>query len=219
LSADPPPLFPNMPSSEQILANLHTIANQGQTPAAIWHILALMALLALVSGWKPTHRTVAALLVLPLVSVSVIASVYGNPLNASTFAVLALLLGILGLRVPPVAVGHPPRWALVFGLATVTFGLAYPHFVDSGSVLWYLYAAPTGLLPCPTLSLVIGVALLVDGLGARAWARVLAVVGLCYGIFGVARLGVVLDVGLIVGAAALLVRSLKMVSRPTEAMR
>jgi len=88
------------------------------------------------------------------------------------------------------------------------FGLVYPHFTHTASAIGYLYAAPTGLVPCPTLSLAIGVALIADGLGSRAFALLLAAAGLFYGIFGVVRLGVTLDLGLIAGAAVLLARRL-----------
>ena len=168
-----------------------------------------MAVLGLICGWRPSRRFVGSALVLPVLSVAVVASAYGNAFNAVTFEALALMLSILGLRMPLVATGRPPWWALVLGLGMVAFGLAYPHFVDGYSVLWYLYSGPLGLVPCPTLSFAIGVALVVDGLGSRAWAIPLAGAGLCYGIFGVAKLGVTLDVGLIVGAVGLLARALQ----------
>ena len=203
-----------MPSPPQILAELHTIANQAQTLATLWHILALMALIGLICGWRPSRRFVASALVLPVSSVAVMAWIHGNPFNGVIFTVLALTLSILGLRLPEDATCRPPRWALALGLAMVAFGIGYPHFLDAGSLLGYLYAAPTGLIPCPTLAFVIGVALVVDGLGSRAWALLLAGAGLFYGVFGVARLGVTLDVGLIVGAVGLLARGVKLRAAP-----
>lgn len=62
-----------------------------------------------------------------------------------------------------------------------------------------------GLIPCPTLAMVIGLAMIGGGLGSRAWSYTLAGFGLFYGVFGVARLGVVLDLPLIAGAVALAV--------------
>ena len=61
-----------------------------------------------------------------------------------------------------------------------------------------------GLIPCPTLSLVIGFTLLAGGFGSKAWSLVLVAAGTFYGLFGVARLGVVLDVVLAGGALCLL---------------
>ena len=51
----------------------------------------------------------------------------------------------------------------------------------------------------------IGFALLGDGLGSRVWSLTLAAFGLFYGLFGVLRLGVFLDIGLVGGAVALAV--------------
>ena len=199
-----------MPTPDQILAELRTIANQAQSIAAIWHILVFMALVGLVSGWRPSRRFVAATLVPPVLSVAVMASLHGNLFNGTMFTALAITLTVLGFRMPPIAARLSPRWALYLGIGTAAFGLAYPHFLQAGSLLGYLYAAPMGLIPCPTLAFAIGLALIVDGVGSRAWALILAVTGLCYGAFGVARLGVALDLGLILGAAGLLVRGVQL---------
>jgi hypothetical protein len=85
---------------------------------------------------------------------------------------------------------------------------AGPGHRDGGSYLWYLYSGPLGVLPCPTLAFAIGVALLADGVGSRAWAALLAVVGLFYGTVGLAKLGVWLDAGLVIGAAGLATHTL-----------
>jgi uncharacterized membrane protein len=197
-----------MPNRDEMLAGLQLIANRAEVVASLWHILVFMALLAVAAGWRPLRKTIALLLVGPILSVAVVAWIHRNPFNGSTFTALALALAILGWRVPAAATPRPPRWTLWLGVAMTAFGLIYPHFLSAGSVFWYLYSAPTGLLPCPTLSFAIGIALVTDGLGARAWTLVLALAGLCYGLFGVLRLGVVLDVGLVLGAAALLARGI-----------
>jgi hypothetical protein len=67
------------------------------------------------------------------------------------------------------------------------------------------YGAPTGLVPCPTLSLMIGFALIAGGLAARTWSLTLAAAGVFYGAFGAARLGVTIDLALIAGALGLVV--------------
>jgi hypothetical protein len=62
-----------------------------------------------------------------------------------------------------------------------------------------------GLIPCPTLSVFIGFTLLFHGFGSKKWMLSAALIGLFYGIFGVLRLKVYLDVALIAGALFLLV--------------
>ena len=95
----------------------------------------------------------------------------------------------------------------VLPLGLIGFGLVYPHFLPGEPWFAYLFAAPFGLLPCPTLALVTGVTLLVRGLDLRPWCWLLAAAGFLYGLLGVLRLGVYLDLPLLAGAVALLVRA------------
>ncbi len=90
----------------------------------------------------------------------------------------------------------------------VALGWVYPHFLATDSFLPYLYAAPVGLLPCPTLLAVTGLALILRGLDCRPWSLTLGAVGLFYGLFGALRLGVVIDGTLILGAGALIALAL-----------
>jgi hypothetical protein len=62
-----------------------------------------------------------------------------------------------------------------------------------------------GLIPCPTLSAFIGITLMLHGFGSKKWMLTAAIFGLFYGIFGVLKLKVYLDLGLIAGALFLLV--------------
>jgi drug/metabolite transporter (DMT)-like permease len=71
------------------------------------------------------------------------------------------------------------------------------------SLLPYLYSAPTGLIPCPTLSIVIGLAVALRGLGSRTWSLVLCATAIFYGVYGAAHLGVTLDWVLLLGALML----------------
>ena len=99
-------------------------------------------------------------------------------------------------------VSRGSAWTRGIGVAMIAFGWLYPHFLD-GHAIAYLYASPVGLVPCPTLAVAIGFALLGNGLGSRVWSLTLAALGLFYGLFGVLRLGVFLDIGLVGGAVAL----------------
>jgi hypothetical protein len=198
-----------MPSPREILDGLTYIANTWVEIAVAWHITIAGLLAALLLGWRPTQRRMSLLLALPLVSVSVFAWLTRSPFNGTLFALGAIALGIVGARLPRISMQRASNPAALIGLATVAFGFVYPHFLEGGSAVRYLYAAPTGLVPCPTLSVVVGLALLADGLGSRAWSLMLAAIGLFYGLFGAFRLGVYLDIGLIVGATALAVVGLQ----------
>ncbi|MCA9560787.1 MAG: hypothetical protein KC583_19700 [Myxococcales bacterium] len=211
-----------MPTSEDILVGLGTIANDGVLFAAAWHFALLLVLVAVARGWRPSRRTAATALSLPLASVAAFAWAYGNPFNGLVFAALALALAALARRLDREPVTRGASWAVVAGALMVAFGWVYPHFVQVDSAAAYLYAAPTGLIPCPTLSVVIGLALLA-GLSDRAWSTLTAAAGLLYGLFGTFRLGVTLDAALLAGALALLVPAwrphLRLPAHPTGGVR
>ena len=144
------------------------------------------------------------LLALPLVSVSALAWLAANPFNGTFFALAGIGLAVIAAGLPRTRIQLAPPWAIVAGVLLFAFGWAYPHFLDTRSYLLYLYAAPTGLIPCPTLAIVTGLALIAGGLGSRAWSLVLGGTGIFYGLFGAMRLGVELDWVLPLGALIML---------------
>lgn len=191
-----------MPSPNEILAGLTALANDAVGLAILWHVLLAAALLSLSLDWKPTDRVAPGLLALPLASVALLAAISGNPFNAVMFG---LATGAaLALTAAPERAMRGPGWSMFVGYALLAFAWLYPHFVAGGPFV-YLYASPLGVVPCPTLAMVIGLTMLGGGFGSRAWSYTLAGFGLFYGVFGVARLGVALDLPLIAGAVALAV--------------
>jgi hypothetical protein len=197
-----------VPTPDQILSGLALIANDWLWLAIAWHVLLAGTLAALAAGLRPSRRVAALLLCLPLTSVSALAFLTGNPFNGSIFATLALVLAVLSMTVTEGPVSRGPAWSTAAGSLMIAFSWIYPHFLAAHSPVTYLYGAPLGLIPCPTLSAAIGLALLADGLGGRAWPRVLAGGGLFYGLFGTLRLGVMLDWALVAGALALVIATL-----------
>jgi hypothetical protein len=189
-----------MPTPEQILNGLRTIANQWQLLAVVWHVYFAVLAVGLVLGVRPSKRLVGILLGLPLLSVSALAWVSANPFNGTLFALAGVTLIAIALRLPAERLRIAPTWVVSAGVLMFLFGWVYPHFLDTSSFAPYLYAAPTGLIPCPTLSIVLGLSLMVGELNSRAWSLGLAAMGIFYGIFGVLRLGVPIDVVLLLGA-------------------
>jgi hypothetical protein len=182
-----------MPTPEQILDGLTSIANSWIWLALFWHGYFAIFALALLGGFRPARRLTGLLLSLPLLSVGALAWLAGNPFNGTTFTLSGAALIAIATFLPRGSVLTAPWWAVVPGVVMFAFGWVYPHFLDTDSVMPYLYSAPTGLVPCPTLSIVIGIAMVVGGLGSRAWSFVLAGMGLFYGVFGAVRLGVQID--------------------------
>lgn len=193
-----------MPSADQILSALHQIANQWQVLAVMWHLYFGVLVMGLMVGQRPSKRVGALLLGIPLFSVSILAWITANPFNGAIFALVGLALIALAWRLPNEAIQLAPTWGVAAGVLMFLFGWIYPHFLDTTSFLPYLYAAPTGLVPCPTLSIVIGLSLMVDGFHSRKWSLVLGATGLFYGLFGALRLGVTLDFFLLFGAILLI---------------
>lgn len=194
-----------MPSAPMIIAHLTLATNRATGVAMAWHAAIAAGIVALILGVRPSRRGAGVMLAAPIVSAAAVALALGNPFNGTILAALALALIWLALRLGTAPVASGPAPARAAGVLLVAFGSLYPHFLQNGTLPDYLYAAPTGVIPCPTLSLVIGFALIAGGLRSPAWSLTLSVSGLFYGLFGVARLGVYLDIPLIAGAAALLI--------------
>jgi hypothetical protein len=203
-----------VPSSDALLTTLGTIANDWRWLAIAWHLLFAGLFLALLAGWRPPARLLGLVLVVPLLSVSAVAWLSGNPFNGTMFAILAatLVWSVASFRHTSVTLVRS-AWLAAGGAITV-FGWAYPHFVRTESWVAYTYASPFGILPCPTLAVVIGVTLMVRHLIAIEWHAALVVSGLLYGAIGVFRLGVTLDWGLLLASSALAVALACDLTRP-----
>jgi hypothetical protein len=158
------------------------------------------------------------LLGLPLLSVCALARISGNPFNGTVFAVLWLSLTSAASTLPAGTVHVAPAISFVPGLLLVAFGWAYPHFLEVMRWTAYLLAAPLGVLPCPTLSAVIGFTLMLDLRRSMAWSLTLAAAAVVFGAIGVFRLGVTMDVALPAGAALLAV-AVAGVSTPWRSVR
>lgn len=192
-----------MPTAEEILTGLSAVANEWRLIAILWHAYFAILVLALIAGLRPSKRLVGVLLALPLLSVGTLAWIHANPFNGLFFTIASMVLVGIACRIKAGNVTISPPWLVVPAALLITFGWVYPHFLTADRPIDYLYAAPTGLIPCPTLSFVIGVTLLLRGLGSRLWCLVLAIAGLLYGVFGAAMLGVLIDWVLFFGAVAM----------------
>lgn len=193
-----------MPATIDVLDSLARIAREWRSLAIAWHVAVIVAAPVLLMKPARRQRAVARTVALPLISVSGLAWWSSNPFNGTVFAALtaALMVGASRLE------DRPPQLAsamlVTAGSMLVIFGLVYPHFLPDGSQWSYLYAAPFGLIPCPTLSVMTGVSLIAGVFGSRAWGFALGAIALAYGVIGVAVLGVMIDVALVAGALVLL---------------
>ena len=194
-----------MPDSEMILEGLSQLTNRFSWLGIVWHVLFYFMIAALILNWRPDNRLFGRLLGLPLLSVSLMAWISGNPFNGTIFALAGILMIVAASKNPETPVSTAHSWTTVFGIIIIAFGLVYPHFLETENYFNYLYMAPAGIIPCPTLSIVIGFAILFNGLESRIWPWIVIIAGLFYGIIGVFRLGVYLDMVLLLASAVLLI--------------
>jgi hypothetical protein len=199
-----------MPTVEQILLGLKEVANNWRPLAIFWHAYLGAMVVMLLLGKRPPRRLAGIWLGLPLLSVSIGAWTVSNPFNGIVFAFIGILFILISTRLPRENVQLAPLPIMIPGLILFLFGWVYPHFLETSSILPYLYSAPTGLIPCPTLSIVIGLFLILNRLGSRALSLVLGLSGVFYGLIGVARLRVSIDGVLLLGAVITLTAAFRM---------
>lgn len=192
-----------MPGVEVMLFRLAEIAGRHWSLAAVWHVATAVVLVATALSWRPSRRQAGLLVTTPLLSVALLAFLNGNPFNGTVFALLTLILAVISRRLVAEPVVLPGRAGLIAAGTMLAFAWVYPHFLPFDAPLATLYAAPLGLLPCPTLALAIGLTFLWQGFGSRTWSAVVSVAGLFYGLFGALRLGVQIDHLLTLGAFVL----------------
>jgi hypothetical protein len=188
---------------ESILSWATAVANDWRVLAMWWHIAFTALVIALVSGFHPTRRLLGFMLALPVISVAVLAWISRNPFNALSFTVLAVLLSRAASCLPLTTVAPASSGWVLAGAGLLAFGWTYPHFLITDTWTAYFYASPLGLLPCPTLSVVIGMTLIFGGLYSMAWSVPLFATGVLYGVIGVFILQVSLDVWLLSGSIVL----------------
>ena len=191
--------------SESVLAAATTIANEWRVLAACWHVVAAVVIGALV--WRRVDaQAIAGVMALMAFSVATMAWWSGNPFNSSVFAASGVLMLAAAAAAIPAQLARPSRRDLAAGALMCAFGWVYPHFLE-GPPWQYLYLAPLGLLPCPTLAFIIGVSLLTNGFGSKPWTIGIGALGMFYGLIGVFVLGVAIDWMLAMGAAVLLAQA------------
>jgi len=189
-------------TSNAILTSAAAIAAEWRWLAVVWHAAFALVLLAMLALNIRDRRTIALTAALPFTTVAALAWWSGNPFNGTVFTVIATILVAIAMRLPASSIALGPPWAVGAGTCCCAFGWVYPHFL-SGTWTQYLYAAPLGLLPCPTLAMCVGLSLITQSLGSVRWTIIVFAAAVTYGVIGVFALGVTIDWALIAGAVML----------------
>jgi len=199
-----------MPSTDEILDGLKLISNNYTLISISWHIVIYISIIMLLLVlWRPTYKMTVIFLSLPFATVALLAWFNGNPFNGILFSILTVYSLIIGRKLSQKVLKYSSWPYRLAGILLLFFGLWYPHFLDTYSVLAYLYAAPTGLIPCPTLSVAIGTALIFNGFNSNSLKIIFLCYGFFYSLFGILKLGVYLDFVLLIGTVVLLIQFLQ----------
>lgn len=193
------------PTTEEILFKLTELSNTWRPLAIFWHVYFAAFSIALISGVRPSKRLTGVLLALPFLSVSILAWSILNPVNGMAFTVISILLIWVSVKLPHEKVQTAPLSAMIPGVLMFVFGWIYPHFLDASSSLSFLYSSPVGIVPCATLSIGIGLVMILGSLGSRKVSLILGISGILYGITGVVQLGVTIDLILLLGSVVMLI--------------
>ncbi len=190
-----------MPTPQQILHGLEELANGWRPLAVFWHAYFGALLLSLCLGARPDRRLAGVLLASPLLSVSALAWASANPFNGGFFALSGIASLVIAMRLPGKRARPGPSLGARRGRPSLRVRMGVPPL--SSKPLRFSRTCtrrPQGVVPCPTLSIVIGVSLILNALGSRLWCLVIGLTGIFYAIFGAARLGVSIDVFMLAGA-------------------
>ena len=196
-----------MPDPTVILASSRELANEWRALALGWHVVFAVVLVALAIGWEPRKRALAALTLLPFLTVMNLAWRSGNAFTALVLLACTAALAVVASQFGDERVSPGSRIELALGKLLILTGWVYPHFLDGGSWTRYLYEAPLGVVPCATLAFAAGISIAAGGFASRGWSLIMAAATAYYGLVGVLVLGVTLDLVLVAAAVALLVQA------------
>ena len=193
----------SVPTAESILAWATVVANDWRWLAILWHVALAALLIGFVTRVRLSTRLVGYALVLPVISVSVIAWLSRNPFNGLIFAVLAVLL-----RARRDAPAADSRDTCIVGMGSRggrarRFWMGLPSFPHHGYMDGLRVRVAVRASPLP------------DAFGRdrdhvdlrrpalKGWSAPLFGAGILYGWIGIFRLSVSLDIWLFAGAILL----------------
>jgi hypothetical protein len=196
-----------MPSTDEILKALSLTANKYMLVAIFWHVVLIGFFFAsFYLKQRISNHVVGYVLTLLLFSVSVWAWQSQNIFNGLVFLVTGIVFIVSTVKTKKEWItSNRVRWLRITGTIFFLSGIFYPHFLGHDWI-GYLYAAPTGLIPCPTLLTVTGFIIAFNTKQSISLLVSLLVLDIFYGLFGVIKLHVYLDQLLAAASLALLLQ-------------
>ncbi|MBP2643796.1 MAG: hypothetical protein H6Q67_1683 [Firmicutes bacterium] len=185
-------------SDGSILNYLETISNQNLWLNSLMHLLVIIAIFVIFFGGKRNcqQRIVDGVIFLLFTSVTINALIYGNVFHLVTFTILTVtaFIELFKKKNKFDALSHNVRF--IVAIIFIGIGFWYPEFVKTTPVA-LLLLSPAGIVPCPTLLITLGLLTLAYPKVNIPQYTITALVGACYGLVGVFKLQVSLDIALI----------------------
>lgn len=186
-------------STENIVHYLTTVTNQNLWLNALIHLVVLAAVLVLFFGKnKNTKRWVVdGTICLLFISIIAVSIAYGNPFHFITMGLLAIFALIEFWQGKNDFTTPKINLHTLIAFSSIIIGFWYPEFVKANPIALLLFS-PAGIVPCPTLLIVLGLLTLAYPKVNKTQYIITAIVGAFYGITGVFQLKVPLDLAIIV---------------------
>ena len=184
--------------SNSILNYLSMVSNKNIVVNIMMHFVVITSIVSvyLLKDMKVKKYVFNGAILALVLSVIVNATIYGNPFHAITFALVAIAVGLEFIKGKN-QISIPKRGInTVIAFAFILIGLWYPEFVKV-NMFASLLLAPTGIVPCPTLLIVIGMLNLYYPNVNKLQFGITVFFGMVYGIIGTFILGVYFDLSLI----------------------
>jgi hypothetical protein len=186
--------------ADVILNYLAEISNKNTNINLIIHVIILVALIcfSLIKKDKIKYLIANSTILILSLSIVVHAFIYGNPFHLITFIVLAagtLLALYKGRDEKNIKFDA----FSVISLIIIGMGFWYPEFVSTSTLGYFMYS-PVGIVPCPTLLVILGLLTLLYPRINKAHYITAVLMGFIYGIIGTFVLKVSLDISLLLVA-------------------
>lgn len=186
-----------------ILNYINSVAGKYPILSIALHLMVIaLTILLFIPAFKQKRFMFNGVLALLCTSVAVIASINGNYFNGGFFVILLGFVFIEFFRrrneIETVFFGRHTWGENVknaFCFAMILLGLLYPHFVNVSPVL-FIFLSPLGIIPCPTLTVVMGLLNLFYPRVSKGVYTAATLMALFYGITGVFLLQVYMDIPL-----------------------
>jgi len=184
-------------SSERILAGLQMTVNTYSGLRVVHHILLIVVFIFFISFKERVSRLVSLYTVLAFLTIFLTSlAPIGNIFYLVVFGILTTL-AILEFLNPKTdySMKGTPTINVVIALLSGFLGFWYPHFMEG--YFKALYASPYGIIPCPTLLVILSFFLVFYPYSHKFFHWILTIVGLFFGFFGFFVLKVRIDLALL----------------------